>query len=153
MAAKRVSIYLSLKSEVDTSLLLKRILADQKQCFIPRYKNGTNRMEMIQLDSLDEYERLPETNWKIKQHPDDSPKRDAVETGGLDLVLLPGFAFGADGARLGKGGGYYDTFLSRLQQSGHPMPRLIGLAFKEQLRDDIPMTATDFRLDEVVTSD
>ena len=148
-----MSIYLSLKSEVDTWLLLKRILADKKQCFIPRYKNGTRQMEMIQLDSLEEYERLPQTNWKIKQHPDDSPKRDAAETGGLDLILLPGFAFGADGARLGKGGGFYDAFLHRLQQAGNPMPRLIGLAFKEQLRDDIPMTETDFRVDEVVTSD
>ena len=146
-----MSIYLSLKSEVDTSLLLKRILADQKQCYIPRYKNGTRQMEMIRLDSLEEYERLPETNWKIKQHPDDSPKRDAIESGGLDLILLPGFAFSANGARLGKGGGFYDAYLNRLQQSGQRMPRLVGLAFKEQLLDDIPMTETDFRVDEVIS--
>lgn len=110
-------------------------------------------MEMIQLDSLAEYEQLPETNWKIKQHPDDSPKKDAIEIDGLDLVLMPGFAFGVDGARLGKGGGFYDSYLSRLATSGKSMPRLIGLAFKEQLREDIPMTETDFRVDEVVTAD
>ena len=110
-------------------------------------------MEMIELESLQEYENLPETNWGIKQFPHNSPKEDAAMSGGLDLVILPGFAFDLDGKRLGKGGGFYDTYLAKLKESNpNQMPYLIGLAFKEQIkRDAIPMTDRDYKIDEVVT--
>lgn len=108
-------------------------------------------MQMIELDSMDEYEKLPKTNWNIKQHADDCPKEDAIQSGGLDLMILPGFAFDLDGKRLGKGGGFYDAYLTKLKESTNKMPYLIGLAFKEQIRKDIPMTERDFKIDEVIT--
>ncbi|KAK4336776.1 hypothetical protein RND71_043863 [Anisodus tanguticus] len=37
-------------------------------------------MEMIELESLDEYDKLPETNWGIKQFPHDCNKKDAKFT-------------------------------------------------------------------------
>ena len=111
---------------------------------------------MIELDSLDEYDRLPVTNWGIKQFSnEDLRKEDAID---LDLILLPGLAFDLAKSgckRLGKGGGYYDTYLAKLKErtSWHnKMPYLIGLAFKEQLREVIPTTETDFKIDEIITS-
>lgn len=104
---------------------------------------------MIELNSLDEYASLPETNWGIKQFSDDCTKEDAQN---LDLILLPGFAFDHDGSRLGKGGGFYDCYLNKLKQSNR-LPYLIGLAFKEQIKSKIPMTDTDIHVDEVVTCD
>jgi 5-formyltetrahydrofolate cyclo-ligase len=65
----------------------------------------------------------------------------------LDVVVVPGLAFTADGRRLGQGGGHYDRFLPRLR----PGCRTVGAAFAEQLVDDLPTEDHDVRLDLVVT--
>jgi len=65
----------------------------------------------------------------------------------LDLVVVPGLAFTADGRRLGQGGGHYDRFLTRLRAGC----TTVGAAFAEQLVDDLPTEPHDVRLDLVVT--
>jgi 5-formyltetrahydrofolate cyclo-ligase len=65
----------------------------------------------------------------------------------LDVVVVPGLAFTADGRRLGQGGGHYDRFLARLR----PDCVTVGAAFAEQLLDDLPTDPHDARLDFVVT--
>ena len=65
----------------------------------------------------------------------------------LDVVVVPGLAFTADGRRLGQGGGHYDRFLPRLRAGCVT----IGAAFAEQLVDDLPTEPHDVRLDLVVT--
>lgn len=62
------------------------------------------------------------------------------------VCLVPGYAFSADGRRLGKGGGYYDRFLSR-----HPGLRTIGLTYEKLLQEDIPCESHDIIVDAVVT--
>jgi 5-formyltetrahydrofolate cyclo-ligase len=65
----------------------------------------------------------------------------------LDVVVVPGLAFTADGRRLGQGGGHYDRFLPRLRADCIT----VGAAFAEQLVDDLPTDPHDVRLDLVVT--
>ena len=50
------------------------------------------RMDMLHLQSYQDYMSLPETAWKIKQPPDDDEtgREEALEGGGLDLILMPG---------------------------------------------------------------
>ena len=36
--SERVSLYLHMKEEVQTTAILKRVLAANKECFIPYYK-------------------------------------------------------------------------------------------------------------------
>ena len=59
----------------------------------------------------------------------------------LDVVVVPGLAFTADGRRLGQGGGHFDRFLLRLR----PDCLRIGVAFREQLVDDLPTVAARHR--------
>ncbi|MET0911145.1 MAG: 5-formyltetrahydrofolate cyclo-ligase [Ilumatobacteraceae bacterium] len=65
----------------------------------------------------------------------------------LDVVVVPGLAFTADGRRLGQGGGHYDRFLPRLRAGCVT----VGAAFAEQLVADLPTEPHDVRLDLVVT--
>lgn len=93
---------------------------------------------------------------------------DAI--GGLDLVLLPGVAFTRTGYRLGHGMGHYDKYLKKLfdtnpgradisaplkgnleQKIQDNKTILIGLAFKQQIVDDLPIEEHDFLLDMVLT--
>lgn len=79
-------------------------------------------------------------------------------SGGLDLILLPGVAFTADGGRCGQGMGYYDRFLKRIFATpdiSRDAVTLVGLAFHEQMvaDDELPMDDHDFLLDQVITSD
>ena len=67
----------------------------------------------------------------------------------LDVVVVPGVAFTADGRRLGQGGGHYDRFLPGVR-SGCVR---VGVAFAEQLVDDLPTEDHDARVDVVVTDD
>jgi 5-formyltetrahydrofolate cyclo-ligase len=65
----------------------------------------------------------------------------------LDCILVPGVAFDAHGARLGRGGGYYDVALAALDIG---TPR-IGLMFARQQAPEIPRDAHDQMLTCVVT--
>lgn len=73
----------------------------------------------------------------------------------VDAIVLPGFAFSADGLRLGRGGGYYERLISQATFRA----TTIGLAFDEQvvdstLFDDSPLRtdrADRLRLDAVIT--
>jgi 5-formyltetrahydrofolate cyclo-ligase len=65
----------------------------------------------------------------------------------LDVVIVPGLAFADGGRRLGQGGGHYDRFLRKL----HPDCVTIGVAFAEQLVDDLPHEDHDVRVGAVVT--
>jgi 5-formyltetrahydrofolate cyclo-ligase len=65
----------------------------------------------------------------------------------LDAVIVPGLAFTRDGHRLGQGGGHFDRFLPRVA----PGCLRIGVAFHEQLVDEVPLEPHDVTLDVVVT--
>ncbi|XP_018309686.1 5-formyltetrahydrofolate cyclo-ligase isoform X2 [Mycetomoellerius zeteki] len=93
--SKRISLYLSTKDEIDTLPILKHIFDMGKEVFIPQYHGKT--MEMLKLRSMEDYETLPLTKWNIKQPSTTESHENALETGGLDLVILPGVAFTMNG--------------------------------------------------------
>jgi len=70
-----------------------------------------------------------------------------VEAKSIDLMLVPGIAFDKHGNRLGQGGGFYDRFLPYL--SGDSMT--IGIAFDEQIVDEVVHESTDCKVDYIVT--
>ncbi len=66
-----------------------------------------------------------------------------------EVLIVPLLAFDARSYRLGYGGGFYDRTLEALRARG---PRLaIGFAFAAQEVAEVPIDATDQRLDMVVT--
>jgi 5-formyltetrahydrofolate cyclo-ligase len=80
----------------------------------------------------------------------------------LDVVIVPGLAFDAEGRRVGSGGGYYDgAFSSRAANVGLSVPgtpgscqrraALIGLCYDFQIVARCPVGAEDVPVDLVVT--
>lgn len=81
------------------------------------------------------------------QGPDLHVVPGPIDAASLDVVVVPGVAFTADGCRLGQGGGHYDRFLTRLR----PDCLTIGVCFAEQLVADLPTEPHDVRVDAVIT--
>jgi 5-formyltetrahydrofolate cyclo-ligase len=67
----------------------------------------------------------------------------------IDIVIVPGVAFDAEGGRVGFGGGYYDCTLAWNRNARRPT--LIGLAYDFQIVDRCPTDELDVPVDMVVT--
>jgi 5-formyltetrahydrofolate cyclo-ligase len=136
-------------------------------------------MDMLELQSPQDFASFHPDNWGIPTASEESvptrlncfggkgktePKNAAPANGhtssGLDLVVMPGVLFDRNMGRLGHGAGFYDRFLHRHQShctdNGTKMPFLVALALNEQLlpaNESVPMDATDWRVDAVITGD
>jgi len=149
LESQRISVYMHMKNEVKTTAILENAFKCGKKIFIPKYVGKD--MDMVELYSLKDYDELPETSWHIKQPPDEDINREnAMNSGGLDLIIVPGVGFTLCGDRLGHGKGYYDTYIEKI--SIKQRPYLIGLGFTVQICDEIPVTSDDKTLDEVLTA-
>lgn len=67
--------------------------------------------------------------------------------GDVDVVLAPGLAVGADGSRLGQGGGSYDRALTRVPAH---VP-VVVLLFDDELLETVPTEPHDRPVTAVVT--
>jgi 5-formyltetrahydrofolate cyclo-ligase len=66
-----------------------------------------------------------------------------------EVLIVPLLAFDARGYRLGYGGGFYDRTLEGLRAKGPVLA--VGFAFAAQEVAEVPIDATDQRLNAVVT--
>lgn len=142
--AKIVMFYLAKDGEVETRQMIAKAQALGKRIVVPHINRKTRKMLACQLKDM--HEELCEGPYGIHQ-----PKEDGKRTVGLDsinLVVVPGIAFSLDGQRLGRGGGYFDRFLSRLDKD---IP-LIGLAFDFQIVKEVPSLSHDEPVDIVISA-
>ncbi len=65
----------------------------------------------------------------------------------IDLVLVPGLGFAADGTRLGRGRGHFDRFLAGLSAQS----LRCGVCFGCQLQPSLPSGPHDVRMDWILT--
>ncbi|XP_070686783.1 5-formyltetrahydrofolate cyclo-ligase [Pempheris klunzingeri] len=151
-SCKRIAVFLSMDDEVRTVEIIKDVFKSGKSCFIPRYESrSSSHMDMLKLNSLQDMETLPLTSWNIRQPAeDDDSREEALAAGGLDLILMPGLGFDRLGNRLGRGKGFYDTYLERCTRHAKGKPYTIALAFKEQLCQEIPVDENDVLIDEIL---
>lgn len=63
----------------------------------------------------------------------------------IEIAVVPGMSFDAEGHRLGRGKGYYDRFLPRI-----PRAYKIGICFDFQKTPHVPTDAHDVPMDEVL---
>ncbi|XP_076887205.1 5-formyltetrahydrofolate cyclo-ligase, mitochondrial-like isoform X2 [Bidens hawaiensis] len=165
-SCKRLCAYISCSAlrEVDTSKLLQHVLQSPtkesaKILYVPRVEDNNCHMRMLNISHMDD---LIANSMKILEPaPVDADGKDREDVmladEPVDLLLLPGLAFDKTGRRLGRGGGYYDTFLSKYRelakQRNWKQPLLVALSYSVQIVEDgvIPLTPTDVNIDALVS--
>ncbi|MBB6431732.1 5-formyltetrahydrofolate cyclo-ligase [Algisphaera agarilytica] len=142
--AQSVFVYASAGSEVATHELIEALLVRGKTVAVPHITDPkAGRMQAVVIHALQDL--VPDPHLPSLLTP------QTGEPLGLapDLTLLPGLAFSPEtGVRLGMGGGYYDRFFDG---PGHEGGLRVGLAFDEQLRDDLPVETHDYPVHAIAT--
>ncbi|RYD81442.1 MAG: 5-formyltetrahydrofolate cyclo-ligase [Verrucomicrobiaceae bacterium] len=137
--AQTVAIFDPLPSEPDISLLWH---LSPRRFLYPRIVE--DKLQLLVAESVADLEQT-DPSFAFREPPF-LPERVAA-LNEVDLILVPGLAFSADGHRMGRGGGYYDRLLSTLP----PHTRKLGVCFSQQLLPEIPVEPHDERVDAVVT--
>ncbi|MFC1549012.1 5-formyltetrahydrofolate cyclo-ligase [Candidatus Omnitrophota bacterium] len=142
-SSKTVMIYVSLPSEVNTDQLIKEALKQGKRVAAPYIEPDK---ETIAASALTAIEDLEEGPFGIYQ-----PKEGCARTISLkeiDLVVVPAIAYDKKNMRLGRGKGFYDSFLASEDLCSS---KTIGLAFHFQITDALPANDHDRAVDRVIT--
>mmetsp|Transcript_10192 Transcript_10192/g.25857 ORF Transcript_10192/g.25857 Transcript_10192/m.25857 type:complete len:172 (+) Transcript_10192:385-900(+) len=156
---KRIGLYVSCPNlkEVETQDLLRICLDMKKDCFVPKL-TGKREMQMLKVADFSDLRPAPPFNIlePDREDPATGKHRPEAMDEGLDLLLVPGLAFSAEGKRLGRGGGYYDSYIEKLLQKssseGNERPLIAGLAFSCQVVPDVPCDSHDMEVDAIFTA-
>lgn len=140
--AHTVLAFASLPDEPDTAPMLRQALAEGKRLLLPRV-TGDGTMDWVEIPDLGLLQRGTFGIWEPPAAlPPVCPPDDSTA-----LALLPCLAVGADGVRLGRGGGYYDRFLA------HYKGKRLLLCPTALILPHIPADAWDVRFhpEEILT--
>ena len=141
--ARTLMIYHSDSSEVDTHDIVLECLAGKKRVSLPRTQRGTRTLQVREI--LDVARDLEHSALgKFKEPLGILP---AIALEHIDLVIVPGRAFDAQGNRLGRGAGYYDRFFGKQEVRAVAA----ALAFDCQVLEEVPCAAHDHPMDLIVT--
>lgn len=136
--AKTVFCFVSMERELNTSTLLDAILADGKTLVVPRVL-AMGKMVLHPITSLD---TLKKSRFGIPEPAEDTP---TVSPQDVDFTVVPCLSATLAGARLGRGGGFYDRFLA--DYTGNTAL----VCFHQLLSESVPMDSWDVPLPVVVT--
>lgn len=142
-SARTLMAYWPLPDEPDVLILCRRWLQSGRPLAAPRVDWASRAITPAWTASLD-------TGWEttragVRQPDSEAPHAPLAD---IDILLVPGLAFDADGRRLGRGAGFYDRLLGGCSA---PKPLLVALAFEEQIVDRVPTEPHDATMDAVVT--
>jgi len=133
--AQTVLLYYPIHNEVDLRPLLTKY-EGQKTFLLP--VTHRHSMEVRPYDGEDMMQKgrlgVPEPQTKTYK-------------GSIDLILVPGVVFDQHRHRIGRGGGYYDKFLTK-----HPGAKKFGVCYSFQLKKrEIPHLPSDHKVNRVIT--
>jgi 5-formyltetrahydrofolate cyclo-ligase len=140
--ARSVAGYVATDGELDPGPVLAAARAAGKSVVLPSMEAGA------MVFRVDVGERVTD-RMGLQGPPPDAP---VVAPADLDLVLVPLVVADVRGGRAGRGKGYYDRAFA-FRRTLAPPPRLVGLAHRCQLVDEVPMRDHDVRLDAVAVAD
>lgn len=142
--ATTVMIYLPIPGEVDVTSIALRCFQQGKTVCVPRMDWKQRRMTAVEIRGFND--AFEQRRFGVREPVSGRP----VPIEEINLVLAPGLAFDTAGRRLGRGGGFYDRFLSM------PLERRLtrttcGVCFDIQIVDTVPTDEHDQKVDVVAT--
>ena len=130
--------YYSLPDEVNTHQLLDDLVADGKTVLLPKVIDDKTMV-------ISRYTG----RWDVQEglfHLMEPTGESFTAYDEIEVALVPGMAFDAQGHRLGRGKGYYDRFFT-LHSS---LFTTIGVCFDFQKVAEVPTDEHDIPVDEVI---
>lgn len=135
--ASVVALFASLDDEPQTRGLIERLS-----------RSHTVVLPKVDGDDMDFYEYSPDCISAGAFGIEEPTGGRKVSPDEIDAIVVPARAYTADGARLGRGRGYYDRYMSR---QGFRAVK-IGVCFAEQIVGYIPAEPHDIAVDKVVSA-
>lgn len=139
--AETILAYLNIEGEISLDSLILQSINAGKKVFIPRIKKGGTMTFKRVMDLKSSSLEL--NYWNIREALENAEQFMAEDAGRI-LILTPGLGFTTDGKRMGRGGGFYDRFLSGIEEIAHCMT--LGITWKGIIVPDLPVDAHDRKI-------
>lgn len=141
-AARTIVGFSAIQKELDLAALLSEARAQGKRVGLPRVVQPEDGPALLDLLALND-EPLVEGAFGVLEPPPSAPR---IEEAGVDVILVPGLAFDAQGHRIGYGRAFYDRLLPTL-----PNAFRVGVGYDFQLVVELPVDPHDVPLHCIVT--
>lgn len=142
-----VLAFLAMPGEPDPSALVAAARAGGKTVAAPEIAGGEIAFRVIAGDP----DRLPRDAWGIPLPDPAWPAWRPDPAFPRVLVVTPGLAFDPAGNRLGRGRGYYDRLLARLQGNAGIRATAVAFCLDGQVVEAVPHGDADRRVEAIVT--
>ncbi|HPD64856.1 MAG TPA: 5-formyltetrahydrofolate cyclo-ligase [Bacteroidia bacterium] len=130
-----LAAYWSLDDEVSTHDFIKKWYRE-KEILLPCIKGDDivfKKFRGTEHLVIEEKYRIPEPDGEV-----------FTELHKIGLIIVPGLAFDKNNNRMGRGKAFYDRLLPQLQAYR------IGVCFDFQYFDEIPATASDIKMNQII---
>ena len=140
---KKIMAYASMRKEIETFDLMEELLDQGYLLYLPYTKKDVIDLGVALINDLDT--DLKEGVYGVQEPVFNLRQQKVPED--IDLIIVPGACFTHSGYRIGYGGGYYDSFLTKHAQGSLK----VGFCYERFIVDSIPIENHDVPVDIIIT--
>ena len=141
--SSNIMLYLAMDDEVNVDIIIDYCFKNSKNVAVPEITDVNGMMKAVLLSDWQEISigafGIRSVNVNEKTYMDSEK---------LDIIIVPAVAYNNYGARLGRGRGFYDRFMSRTLNAVK-----IGVALSCQMISEIPSEEHDILVDYIITAE
>ena len=135
--------FMPMNDEVDIVPLMKQALKDKKKVAVPKMAKSGNDMDFYLIDDFDG-DFTSDNKYNIREPSENCTKLNPDQIPSDALIFVPGLVFNLEGARLGRGKGYYDKYLARVPDRDKRI--VCGVCFTICVTKAVPVEKNDVRV-------
>ncbi|WP_342252461.1 5-formyltetrahydrofolate cyclo-ligase [Spiroplasma endosymbiont of Amphibalanus improvisus] len=136
---KNIAIYYSLEEEINTIPIIKELINNSKNVYLPKIQNDKS-LSFYKIDDLTDVE----FNNNLNIYEPKIENKNPLNLENLDIIFVPTVAYDINNYRLGFGQGCYDRTLNMYNGMK------VGIAFKILEVESIYPSLNDIRLDHII---